>query len=72
MLLLPSFSTASTRAEVMGEQTPPSSRVEMEQIATKLGVQKRVLATGSLGIHEENPTAVAEVILPFLRAQVES
>lgn len=50
---------------IIGEQTPPKSRMEMEVLAALPEVRMQVLP-GSLGLHEENPAALAEKILPFL------
>jgi pimeloyl-ACP methyl ester carboxylesterase len=51
---------------VIGESSPSKSRADMDALAALSGVQTAVLP-GSLGMHEEYPEAVAEVILPFLR-----
>jgi pimeloyl-ACP methyl ester carboxylesterase len=51
---------------VIGESSPSKSRADMDALAALSGVQTVVLP-GSLGMHEEYPEAVAEVILPFLR-----
>ncbi|MBW4680692.1 MAG: alpha/beta hydrolase [Microcoleus vaginatus WJT46-NPBG5] len=51
---------------VIGEQTPPKSRMEMEVLVSFSGVQKCWLP-GSLGLHEEHPVALADAILPFLK-----
>lgn len=51
---------------IVGEQTPPKSRMEMEVLVSFCGVQK-VWLPGSLGLHEEYPDAVANTILPFLK-----
>lgn len=50
---------------VIGEQTPPKSRAEMGALAELPGVQSQILP-GSLALHEEYPTELAEVVLPFL------
>lgn len=50
---------------IIGEQVPPKSRVEMDALAQLPGVQTMVLP-GSLGMHEEQGDAVAEVVLGFL------
>jgi pimeloyl-ACP methyl ester carboxylesterase len=50
---------------VIGEQTPPKSRAEMDVLAELPGVQTRLLP-GSLGLHEEYPAALAEAVLSFL------
>lgn len=50
---------------VIGEQIPPGSRAEMDALAELPGIQTRLLA-GSLGLHEEYPDALAEVVLSFL------
>ncbi|MFH7030617.1 MAG: alpha/beta fold hydrolase [Heteroscytonema crispum UTEX LB 1556] len=52
---------------VIGESAPPKSRAEMDALAALPGVRSAVLP-GSLGMHEEYPTAIAEVILPFLQS----
>ncbi|MBV8886778.1 MAG: alpha/beta hydrolase [Chroococcidiopsidaceae cyanobacterium CP_BM_RX_35] len=52
---------------LIGKQAPPMSKAEMESLSEILGVETRKL-TGSLGLHEENAAAVAEVILPFLQS----
>ncbi len=49
---------------VIGEQVPSKSRAEMDVLATLPGVQTRRLP-GALGLHEEYPAALAEVILSF-------
>lgn len=54
---------------IIGEQTPPKSRAEMEILAALPEVQAQVLP-GSLGLHEENPAALAEKILPFLELSI--
>jgi len=53
---------------VIGEQTPPKSRAEMEALASLPGVQTRILP-GSLGLHEEYAAELAEVVLPFLESR---
>ena len=53
--------------EVIGEKVPPKSREEMDALAALPSVQSRLLP-GSLGLHEEFPEKLAEVILPFLTA----
>lgn len=50
---------------VIGEQTPPKSRAEMDALAELPGVRSRILP-GSLGLHEEYPAELAEVVLSFL------
>lgn len=50
---------------VIGEQSPPKSKAEMEALAGLPGVQLKRLP-GTLGLHEEFATEVAEVVLPFL------
>lgn len=50
---------------VVSEQAPPSSRAEMETIAALPGVQAKILP-GSLGLHEEFPAEVGELMLAFL------
>lgn len=54
---------------VIGESSPKSSRREMEAIAALPRVDS-VLLPGSLGMHEEFPDDIAEVILPFLTTTV--
>lgn len=51
---------------VIGEQTPPKSREEMEVVALFSAVQV-VRLPGSLGLHEEYPDKLAAEILPFLK-----
>ncbi|WP_165421315.1 alpha/beta hydrolase [Bradyrhizobium sp. Leo170] len=51
---------------IIGDQTPPKSRTEMEQLAGLPNVNIKHLPTGKLAIHEEFPDAVADTILPFL------
>jgi len=51
---------------VIGEQSPPKSKAEMEVLAEVSGVEIRRLP-GSLGLHEENAADVAEIIQPFLK-----
>ena len=53
---------------VYGAQTPPRSRAEIEALAALPGIQGRCLERGSLGLHEEEPAAVAAAVIPFLRA----
>lgn len=50
---------------VIGEETPPKSRQEMEVVAHFSAVQVHRMP-GSLGLHEEFPEQLAEGILPFL------
>lgn len=50
---------------IIGEQVPPKSRAEMDAVAELPGVQAIVL-TGSLGMHEEYGSAIAEVVQDFL------
>lgn len=50
---------------LIGEQTPPKSRAEMDALAALPGVQTR-LVPGSLGLHEEYPATVAETVLSFV------
>ncbi len=50
---------------VIGEQSPPKSKAEMEVLAELPGVQVKRLP-GTLGLHEEFAAEVAELILPFL------
>ncbi|MFB2773431.1 alpha/beta fold hydrolase [Pelatocladus sp. BLCC-F211] len=51
---------------VIGESSPSKSRADMDALAGLSGVQTAILP-GSLGMHEEYPEAVTEMILPFLR-----
>jgi pimeloyl-ACP methyl ester carboxylesterase len=51
---------------VIGEQTPPKSREEMEVVAHFSQVQSFRMP-GALGLHEEYPEQLVEGILPFLR-----
>jgi pimeloyl-ACP methyl ester carboxylesterase len=51
---------------VIGEETPPKSREEMEVIAHFSQVQS-LRMPGALGLHEEYPEQLVEGILPFLR-----
>ena len=50
---------------VIGEQTPPKSRAEMDALARLPGVQTQTVS-GSLGLHEEYPETLAATILSFL------
>ncbi|MEA5550475.1 alpha/beta hydrolase [Anabaena cylindrica UHCC 0172] len=50
---------------VIGESSPPKSRQEMDALAALPGVNS-IVVPGSLGVHEEYPARVFEVILPFL------
>jgi hypothetical protein len=50
---------------VIGEQAPPKSKTEMEVLAKRPEVFVKRLP-GTLGMHEEYATEVAEMILPFL------
>ena len=52
---------------IIGESSPPKSRLEMDALAALPGVQS-VILPGSLGMHEEYPAVVCEAILPFLKA----
>lgn len=47
---------------VIGEQSPPASKAEMESLAALTGV-KTVRLRGSLGVHEEAGAAIATAIL---------
>jgi len=51
---------------VIGEQSPPQSKAEMEALAALPNIQSVRLA-GTLGMHEEEAIAVSEAVLPFLR-----
>jgi pimeloyl-ACP methyl ester carboxylesterase len=50
---------------IIGESSPSKSRAEMDALAELEGVQAAVLP-GSLGMHEEYPTAIVEAIEDFL------
>jgi pimeloyl-ACP methyl ester carboxylesterase len=50
---------------IIAENAPPKSKAEMEALGTLPQVQTLKLR-GTLGIHEEYPIPVSEVILPFL------
>lgn len=50
---------------VIGDNMPPKSRSELEVLAHFSGVQVYRMP-GSLGLHEEYPTLLAEGFLPFL------
>lgn len=50
---------------IIGEQVPSQSREEMNALAQVSGVQS-IVVPGSLGMHEENAQAVADVIQNFL------
>ncbi|BAU40295.1 alpha/beta fold hydrolase [Leptolyngbya sp. O-77] len=52
---------------VIGEQSPPQSKAEMEALATLPNVQS-VRLPGTLGMHEEEASEVAAIVSPFLRA----
>ncbi|MGJ5672408.1 MAG: alpha/beta fold hydrolase [Nostochopsis sp.] len=52
---------------VIGESSPSKSRADMDALAALNGIQTALLP-GSLGMHEEYPEAVTDIILPFLRA----
>jgi len=58
--------TNSPILAVIGDETPPKSRAEMEQLANLPNVQVAHLPTGKLAIHEELTDAVVNVIVPFL------
>lgn len=51
---------------VIGEQCPPKSKQEMDNLAQLPNIQTRSLP-GSLGMHEEFPQQIAAEILPFLQ-----
>lgn len=53
-------------AIVIGEQTPPKSREEMEFVVHFTSVQVYRMP-GSLGLHEEYPTEFMDGVLPFLK-----
>lgn len=50
---------------LIAEQSPSKSKAEMEALAALPGVQSDRLP-GSLGLHEEYPNEVVDVVLPFL------
>ncbi len=50
---------------VIGEQSPPKSKAEMEALASLPGVQA-LKVPGSLGLHEEYAAQLAEIVLSFL------
>ncbi|HEY9882200.1 MAG TPA: hypothetical protein V6C98_01190 [Thermosynechococcaceae cyanobacterium] len=52
---------------LIGEQSPPSSKAEMESIASLDSIQSQHLP-GSLGLHEEYASEVAALVLPFLQS----
>lgn len=54
---------------VYGADTPPRSAAEMEALAQVPGIAAHRLASGSLGLYEEHPGAVADVLRPFLLDQ---
>ncbi len=54
---------------ITGESTPSKSRAEMDAIAALPNVLN-VTLPGSLGMHEEYPSAIVEAILPFLRTML--
>jgi hypothetical protein len=51
---------------LIGEQSPPSSKAEMESIASLDSIQSQL--PGSLGLHEEYASEVAALVLPFLQS----
>ncbi|MEA5498516.1 alpha/beta hydrolase [Limnoraphis robusta Tam1] len=51
---------------IVSDQAPPGSKAEMQAIANLEGVEVRHLS-GSLGLHEEHPSAVLEAVQPFLQ-----
>jgi pimeloyl-ACP methyl ester carboxylesterase len=51
---------------ILGEETPPRSREEMEALGALPNVELRRLPRGRLGVHEEFPDEVAALALPFL------
>ena len=51
---------------VIGEQSPPQSKAEMEALAALPDVQSATLP-GTLGMHEEYANEVATIVLPFLQ-----
>ena len=64
-LALTSPPTAPTLV-LYGADTPPRSRKEIEDLAGLPGIRGHCLDRGSLGIHEEHPAAVADILIPFL------
>jgi pimeloyl-ACP methyl ester carboxylesterase len=53
---------------VYGAETPRRSRAEMESLRGLEGIEIHTVPGGSLGMYEEQPDAVFQVISPFLRA----
>ncbi|WAJ29058.1 alpha/beta fold hydrolase [Antarcticirhabdus aurantiaca] len=51
---------------VLGEETPPRSRAEMEALAELPNVETVRLETGRLSVYEEFPEPVAAAVLAFL------
>ncbi len=51
---------------IVGDQSPPKSKAEMEALAEVPGVQVEHLP-GTLGLHEEYAAEVAAVVQPFLK-----
>lgn len=51
---------------ILGEETPPRSRAEMEALGALDNVEIHRLPKGRLGVHEEFPEAVAALARPFL------
>ncbi|XGV99389.1 MAG: alpha/beta fold hydrolase [Leptolyngbya sp. BL-A-14] len=51
---------------VIGDRSPAASKAEMDALAAQPKLQSERLS-GSLGLHEEYATEVAELVLPFLR-----
>lgn len=52
---------------ILGKDAPPQSKEEMGAITTLSNIQSTTLP-GTLGMHEEYATSVAEVIIVFLRS----
>lgn len=51
---------------IIGESSPPKSRLEMDALAALPNVSS-VVVPGSLGLHEEYPDVLLKAILPFLK-----
>ncbi len=51
---------------VYGAETPPRSRAEIEALRPLEGIEFRAVGGGSLGVHEEQPEAVLQIVMPFL------
>ena len=53
---------------LLGTDTPPKSRAEMEALAAVSGVRTAQLPRGKLAVHEEFPDATFDAVRPFLEA----